>query len=49
LGYTDLYEKIILNGYSGSVGFGVVKLIKLAQNRDRWRALVTAVMNLWVP
>jgi len=23
--------------------------IKLAQDRDRWWALVTAVMNLWVP
>jgi hypothetical protein len=23
--------------------------IKLAEDRDRWWALVTAVMNLWVP
>jgi hypothetical protein len=23
--------------------------IALAQNRDRWRALVNTVMNLWVP
>jgi hypothetical protein len=23
--------------------------MKLAQDRDRWRELVTAVMNLWVP
>ena len=31
------------------VGCGVVDWIELAQNRDRWRALVTAVMNLRVP
>jgi len=31
------------------VGCGGVGWIKLAQDRDRWRALVTAVMNLPVP
>jgi hypothetical protein len=27
---------------------GVMDWIGLAQDRDRWRALVIAVMNLWV-
>ena len=31
------------------VGYGDMDWIKLAQDRDRWRALVTAVMNLCVP
>jgi len=31
------------------VGCRGVNWIELAQNRDRWRALVNAVMNLWVP
>ena len=30
------------------VGCGVVDWIELAQDRDRWRELVTSVMNLWV-
>jgi hypothetical protein len=28
---------------------GDMNRIELAQGRDRWRALVKAVMNLWVP
>ena len=31
------------------VGCGFVDLIGLAQDRDRWRKLVSAVMNLRVP
>jgi hypothetical protein len=31
------------------IGFGDVDWIHLAQDRDRWRALVNMVMNLWVP
>jgi hypothetical protein len=31
------------------MGFGVMDWIDLAQNRDRWRALVNAVKKIWVP
>jgi hypothetical protein len=33
----------------GEVGWGAVDRIGLAQDRDRWRALVRAVMKLRVP
>jgi hypothetical protein len=31
------------------IGFGDVDWINLAQDRDRWQALVNTVMNLRVP
>jgi len=31
------------------VGCGCMDWIGLAQDIDRWRTLVSAVMNLWVP
>jgi hypothetical protein len=33
----------------GEVGWGDVDWIGLTLNRNRWRALVNSVMNLWVP
>jgi hypothetical protein len=33
----------------GEVGLGDVDLIGLAQDRNRWRALVNSVLNLRVP
>jgi len=31
------------------VGCRDIDWIELAQDRDRWRALENAVMNLWIP
>jgi hypothetical protein len=31
------------------MGCGCVDWMEIAQERDRWRALVSAVMNFWVP
>jgi hypothetical protein len=33
----------------GMVGWSDVDWIGLAQDRNRWRALVNSVLNLWVP
>jgi hypothetical protein len=33
----------------GEIGWGGVGWIGLVQDRDKWRTLVNAVINLWVP
>ena len=35
--------------YLQEVGYGVMEWTELAEDRDRWRALVHVVMNLRVP
>ena len=32
-----------------AVGCGVMDWIELAQDKDRWRALLNAAVNFWVP
>jgi len=49
LGDPGVDGRIIYNIKLDLQGCGGRDWIDLAQDRDRWRALVTAVMNLWVP
>jgi CRISPR/Cas system-associated protein Cas7 (RAMP superfamily) len=45
---TGIYGRIILMDLR-ETGLDDVDWIHMAQDRDRWRALVNTVMNLWVP
>jgi len=49
LGDPDVDGRIILRWIFRKWDVGGMDWIELAQDRDRWRALVTAVMNLQVP
>jgi hypothetical protein len=40
---------IIIKNYLNEIGLEAVDWIYLAQDRDKWRALVKAVMNLRIP
>jgi len=46
---TGLDGRVVLTWIFGKLEGGGMDWINLAQNRDRWRALVNAVMNLWAP
>jgi hypothetical protein len=47
--YLRVYGRIILKWIFEEVAWDGVDWIDLAQDRDRCRAVVNTVMNLWVP
>jgi hypothetical protein len=49
LGDPGVDGRIILKCIFKKWNWGGMDWIGLAQDRDRWRTLVNAVMNLWVP
>jgi hypothetical protein len=49
MGETGINGRIILKWIFKKGGWGDMDWIELAQDRDRWRAVVNAVMNLRVP
>ena len=49
LGDPGIDGRIILRWILRKLDVGLMYWIKLAQDRDRWRPLVTVVMNLRVP
>ena len=49
VGYEELWFVRLCFGYVAVDKCGYVDWIGLAQDRERWRTLVSAVMNLRVP
>ena len=49
MGDAGLDGKIILRWIFRKWDVGGTDWIELAQDRDRWRALMNAVRNVWVP
>jgi len=49
LGDPGVDGRIVLRWIFKKWGVGVMDWMEQALDRDRWRAVVNAVMNLWVP
>jgi hypothetical protein len=48
LGRPRCRREDVIRIYLRETGWGVVDWIRLAQDRDRWRAVVSTMVNLWV-